>query len=155
MVNIQMAEYLLASPREKAQCLYPLRIDEQYRIYLKKDHLTEIILPPLSKALYLLFLNHPEGISLYDLCDYRQELLFYYSQIASKRRPQPNQMKENIVRLVDRKENSFNEKCSQIKRSIQQYVPSNMKDFYYIHGTRGGKKRIALAPHLVYWGAKY
>jgi hypothetical protein len=38
----------------------------------------EIKMEPLTKAVYLLFLNHPEGILFKHLPDYRQELANIY-----------------------------------------------------------------------------
>ena len=50
-----------------------LVITEDYRFILE-DYQKEVELQPVHKAVYLLFLAHPEGIEFKRLADYREEL---------------------------------------------------------------------------------
>lgn len=58
-----------------------LVITEDYR-FLLEDYQMEVELQPVHKAVYLLFLAHPEGIEFKRLSDYREELLRYYMRTA-------------------------------------------------------------------------
>ncbi len=58
-----------------------LVITEDYRFILADYH-KEVELQPVHKAVYLLFLAHPEGIEFKRLADYREELTKYYTATA-------------------------------------------------------------------------
>lgn len=58
-----------------------LVITEDYRFILA-DYQKEVELQPVHKAVYLLFLAHPEGIEFKRLADYREELTKYYTATA-------------------------------------------------------------------------
>ena len=58
-----------------------LVITEDYRFILIDYH-KEVELQPVHKAVYLLFLAHPEGIEFKRLADYREELTGYYLKTA-------------------------------------------------------------------------
>ena len=55
-----------------------LVVTEDYKIILADGKNTEVRMEPLVKAVYLLFLAHPEGIVLKWLPDYRKELTTLY-----------------------------------------------------------------------------
>ena len=61
-----------------------LLITKDYRLLLLDNGQQEVILQPVHKAVYLLFLNHPEGIEFKRLRDYRDELLHYYRLVAPR-----------------------------------------------------------------------
>ncbi|MDE6460285.1 MAG: hypothetical protein K2K52_05555 [Paramuribaculum sp.] len=52
-----------------------------YKIILPELNNTELRMSPLAKAVYLLFLCHPEGIRLKNIADYRNQLREIYSLI--------------------------------------------------------------------------
>ena len=58
-----------------------LIITEDYRFILEDYH-KEVDLQPVHKAVYLLFLAHPEGIEFKRLVEYREELTRYYMATA-------------------------------------------------------------------------
>ena len=76
-----VAEYILE------QLIYPddrlsrMVITKDYRILLPDYNDMEIKMEPLVKAVYLLFLKHPEGILFKHLPDYRQELTEIYVKL--------------------------------------------------------------------------
>ncbi len=76
-----IAEYLLEQLIHPDNRLSRLVITKDYRILLPDYHNMEIKMEPLVKAVYLLFLNHPEGIVFKSLPDYRQELVQIYSHL--------------------------------------------------------------------------
>ena len=58
-----------------------LQVTADYRILLP-DYDIEIKMAPLIKAVYLLFLRHPEGIMFKNMIDYRLELVGIYNKIT-------------------------------------------------------------------------
>ena len=59
-----------------------LLITKDYRFVLVDFNRKEVELQPVHKAVYLLFLAHPEGIEFKRLADYREELIRYYMATA-------------------------------------------------------------------------
>ena len=74
-IGVPVLEKLRVEAAKKR--LSRLLITKDYRFILIDDNKKEIILNPVHKAVYLLFLNHPEGIEFKNLIDYREELLKY------------------------------------------------------------------------------
>lgn len=125
-----------------------LVINKDYRIILG-DKQKEVHLEPLVKSLYLLFLQHPEGIIFKDLPDYRGELANIYNKI----RPWglTDRTMQSIEDVTNPMLNSINEKCAKIKKVFETMLDSSIAEHYYIKGTRGKVKRIALPRDLVAW----
>lgn len=106
-----------------------LLITKDYRFILVDYNNIEINLFPIHKAVYLLFLAHPEGIEFKHLIEYRDELLYYYQQIAKNVDRQKTI--ESIDRLIDPFDNSINEKCSYIKNCFLKLM-DEYSAYYYI-----------------------
>ena len=143
-----MSEKDLSSLIETEQPLLKLTIGRDYGLYLGKQRL-EVRMEPLLKAVYLLFLRHPEGINFKDLPDYRQELTKIYSDV----RPWglTDRALQSIEDVTNPMLNSINEKCARIKKVFVGILGSEMAKQYYIKGTRGEPKRITLPRDLVLW----
>ena len=60
-----------------------LLITSDYRFFLIDYNNREVEMSPIHKALYLLFLNNPEGIESKHLSEHRDELLSIYMRISS------------------------------------------------------------------------
>ena len=143
-----MSEKELTSLLETEQPLLKLTISRNYRLYLGEQRV-EIRMEPLVKAVYLLFLRHPEGIIFKDLPDYRQELTKIYSDV----RPWglTDRALQSIEDVTNPMLNSINEKCARIKKTFLGVMDDNMAQHYYIYGRRGEPKKIALPRDLVVW----
>ena len=128
--------------------LLVLIVSEDYRIFLG-DKQNEVHMEPIVKAVYLLFLKHPEGIIFKDLPDYRQELTKIYSDV----RPWglTDRALQSIEDVTNPMLNSINEKCARIKKAILGVMGSDMAEHYYIKGRRSERKGIALPRDLVLW----
>ena len=124
-----------------------LKITSDYRIYLMDYEMKEVVMSPLPKALYLLFLNHPEGISFKELPDYRAELMEIYKNISL--RENPIKARRSIRKLTDPLDNSVHEKCSRIRAAFLSVVAEDIAQNYYIRGDRGEAKKISLNRELV------
>ena len=143
-----MSEKELTSLLETEQPLLKLTISRNYRLYLGEQRM-EVRMEPLVKAVYLLFLRHPEGIIFKDLPDYRQELTKIYSDV----RPLglTDRALQSIEDVTNPMLNSINEKCARIKKTFLAVMGSGMAEHYYIKGTRCEPKGIALPRDLVVW----
>ena len=134
---------------DESEHLSRLRITKDYRIYLVDYHNMEIDLPVLPKAVFLLFLQHPEGIRFKELTDYYSELL----QIYLKLRPigGRKRQEQSVRDVTDPRRNSINEKCARIREAFVRNFDDRLAKNYYITGKRGEAKRIVLDKSMVIW----
>jgi hypothetical protein len=116
-----------------------LLITKDYRFILMDYANREIELTPVHKAVYMLFLNHPEGIEFKQLADYREELLGYYMRTA--RMMDKQAIEESVDKLINPLNNSINEKCSRIKNVFLSMMDRYTADFYIVSSHT--KKHIA------------
>ncbi|HLO80927.1 MAG TPA: hypothetical protein VK166_08215 [Chitinophagaceae bacterium] len=110
----------------------------------------EIRLRPLEKAIFLLFLEHPEGIFLSSLADHRQELYDIYAAIANNGTVE--EMRSRVEDLTNALSNSASEKISRIKRCFEEAIGEELAAHYYIQGAHGEAKFIKLDRALVEFG---
>ena len=126
------------------------RLHIQYgRIFLPDYNNMEIKMPTLSKAIYMLYLRHPEGIMFSYLPDYRDKLLHLYGMISG--RDNREDIQRSIDDVTDPTRNSINEKCSRIKQAFLREFDDSIARNYYITGERGEAKKILLSRDLVTW----
>lgn len=124
-----------------------LTITKDYSFILSDYNNKEVKMEPLAKAVYLLFLNHPEGIVFKCLPNYKEELITLYSKIK------PCGFNDKTVKSIEDITNpllnSINEKCSRIKAAFLTIVDISLADQYYITGKSGEPKKITLPRDLV------
>ena len=126
------------------------RIHVRYgRIFLPDYNNKEIKMPPLSKAIYMLYLRHPEGIKFADLPEYRKEVLQMYELISG--RDSREDIRRSIDDVTDPTRNSINEKCSRIKQAFLREFDDSIAKNYYITGGRGEAKKILLPQEMITW----
>ena len=106
-----------------------LVITKDYRFILA-DYQQEVELQPVHKAVYLLFLAHPEGIEFKRLGDYRKELTDYYMQTAKMM--DKEKIMEGVEHLVNPLDNAINEKCSRIKKVFLELMDEYRASYYII-----------------------
>ena len=106
-----------------------LVITEDYRFILEDYH-KEVELQPVHKAVYLLFLAHPEGIEFKRLADYREELTRYY--MATSKIMDKEKVIESVDHLIDPLDNAINEKCSRIKKVFLELMDEYTASYYII-----------------------
>lgn len=126
-----------------------LLIDKHNKIILTDFGNKEIKLEPLHKAVFFLFLHHPEGIYFKNLGDYREELGSIYREITG--REDITGIQDSINKLTDPLNNSINEKCARIKNAFVSEFREEIAHWYFIDGNRGEKKTIKLPRELVTW----
>ena len=106
-----------------------LVITKDYRFILEDYH-QEVELQPVHKAVYLLFLAHPEGIEFKRLADYREELTRYY--MATAKMMDKEKIIEGVDHLVNPLDNAINEKCSRIKKVFLDMMDEYTASYYII-----------------------
>jgi hypothetical protein len=134
---------------ESKEKLSRLIVTKDLRIILPDYNNMEIKMEPLVKAVYLLFLKHPEGIVFKYLPDYREELTKIYVKLK------PYGMNERVLRSIEDVTNpclnSINEKCARIRGAFVGQFDDSMAKNYYIRGERGEAKKISLPRDLIVW----
>ncbi len=117
------------------------------KIYLPEMGMLQINLTPTERAIYLLFLNHPEGIRLAEMGDYKAEL----KSILKKISPSDSQetVESQLENLCEYNSNSLSERMSRIKRKFDDKLGAAMAEHYYIKGPNGGIKKIDLDRNLL------
>ncbi len=126
-----------------------LHITEKKAIVLEDFDRKEVKMDTLTKAVFLLYLRHPEGIRYKELSDYQQELEEIYSSITG--REDLDSIRKSVADLCDPLNNSINEKVSKVKKAFRDVVDDHVARFYYIDGKKGTAKRIALDRDFVLW----
>ncbi len=109
-----------------------LLITKDYRLFLVDYDNREVELQPVHKAVYLLFLAHPEGIEFKRLGDYREELTRYYMNTAKMM--DREKICEGVDHLVNPLDNAINEKCSRIKKTFFDMIDEYTASYYIISG---------------------
>ena len=134
--------------KTKAQ-LSRLVITKDYRILLPDYNDIEVKMEPLVKAVYFLFLNHPEGLIFKELADYREELLNIYKKLK------PMGLNKRTIQSIEDVTNpllnSINEKCARIRSAFVKEFDESLAKNYFVSGERGEAKKIALPRDLVIW----
>ena len=146
--NSGISESRIASLFYCERPLLSLTINKNYRIFLG-DNRIEVRMEPLVKAIYLLFLSHPEGIVFKDLPDYRGELTKIYSEVR------PWGLSERALQSIEDVTNpllnSINEKCARIRKAFVNVLDCKGAEPYIIKGVRGGIKKIDLSKEYINW----
>lgn len=148
--GVDEAEIVAAMNEEE---LFPqLVVTEDYKVVLADGANTEVKMEPLVKAVYLLFLSHPEGIVLKCLPDYRKELTTLYLLLR------PYGLTDRVVQSIEDVTNptlnSINEKCTRIRKIFSGLLPKSVARYYSISGKRGEAKKIDLVRANVVWKCK-
>lgn len=129
--------------------LSKLRIDPtSYRVKLI-DYGREIHFGPQVKALYILFLNHPEGIFMRDIRDYMREYTDLYFLLTN--RSNNDKIRNSVEKLFDRwNSKALNVKKSQCHDALLDAIPDDeVRCYYEIEARRGRQHRIRLNRELV------
>lgn len=156
-----ISEHILAQIVAKPQVVSRMVITTDNRIILPDYGNMEIEMTPLVKAVYFLFLRHPEGIVYKCLTDYRNELADLYSQIKSGQNIHSLSLYEHtkimcsVNDIADPTKNSINEKVARIREAFVTRFNERLAINYIVQGGRGEPKRIPLHREMVEWQTQY
>ena len=128
--------------------LSPLVVNKDMKIVLPYYNEVEVKMPAMCRAIYILFLKHPEGIALRNIGDHRAELENIYSIVMPGRSEE--RAREAIDNLVNPMSNTLNEYISKIKRCFKTcIIDDELADKYCITGKKTEPYKIALDPSLI------
>lgn len=122
-------------------------ITHDHHIILTDYNNREIKMSALAKAVYFLFLRHPEGLMFKELSDHKKELFELYKNISN--RTDMVKMEESINDIINSTKNSINEKCSRIKEAFLSEFDDEIAQNYYIQGKALSPKHITLDRTLI------
>ena len=141
-----VSEIAIKALFQKEQKLSRLVITDDYRIILPDYGNMEIRMEPLPKAVYFLYLRHPEGLMFKELPGYRDEFMEIYRRLTNRRDAVALRSAE---RVLDPTNNSINEKCSRIREAFISRFDDTLACKYYITHYHHYKKHIQLDRSLV------
>jgi hypothetical protein len=124
-----------------------LKISENNKIFLVDYDNIEIKLTPLEKTVFLLFLNHPEGIFLHNLSDHKTEIFNIYGELSGS--GMLTEIHNRIESLVDITSNSASEKIAKIKIAFVKAIGKDLAANYYIQGGNAEAKKILIDRNLI------
>lgn len=109
---------------------------------LLPDYDREIHFTAQVKALYVLFLNHPEGIRMKEIADYKEEYIHIYFCLTN--RSDTDKLRGSVNKLLDVcNPNALNVKKSQCNSVIRRAIPNdNLCKHYEIEANYG-------LPHII------
>lgn len=156
---IGISEAIIAKFIKPLPTLSMIVVTYDFHIILPDYGNMEIVMEPLVKAVYILFLRHPEGIMFKNLYDYREELEIIYRCVRSKKNqidrlldsPSSPQISKSVDSLCNPTKNSINEKCTRIKEAFILKFSDYLAQNYYITGSKATVKKISLPRSYVYW----
>lgn len=120
-----------------------IRITRGMKIYFGQE---ELKLRPMSKAVLLLFLRHPEGIALKDIGDHKEELTRLYSRVA--RTDKPEKIERSVARLIDIFSNELNVNLSRVNAALSA-LENEVR--HQIDGRAGERKSFKFFKSIVVW----
>lgn len=138
-------EYILNSNYKLSR----LHVNRHGKIFLTDYGNEEVKLYPKEKALFFLFLRHPEGINQKDLADHRRELLDLYLSVCKS--SDMEAARQTVERLVNPFCNEANSSITKIKEAFVRLHRDAVSRNYYITGKRGEQRSITLDRDLVTW----
>lgn len=123
-----------------------LVINSNGKILLPEFNL-EIKLTPLFKTLYLFFLSKPDGVTVPQLCEFKNELLEIYKKLR------PTASKEDAETRIDNLTHplgdGFNPTKTHINRIITELLNEPLADFYRITGEKGKPYSVKVPRNLI------
>ena len=113
------------------------------------DYDIEIHFTPQVKALYILFLNHPAGIRMSEIEDYKEEFKHIFFRVTD--RTDEDWIRQSVERLIDVcNPQALNVKKSQCAEQLKKAIPNaDLRRYYEIEVHRGQPHTINLDRSLV------
>lgn len=126
-----------------------LVVSKDYRIFLGSRRGKEIRMRPMTKAVFLLFLRHPEGIDFRHVRQYKTELESIYGRLS--RQGTREEVSRCVARVLEEGSRELSVAASRAGESLSGVIDREFLPAYLISGERGGLKRILLDRKLVVW----
>lgn len=129
-----------------------MRVTSSYHIILENldNSSKEVELPPLHRAIYLLYLYHQEGICIKELPGHQEEIFEIYKKISNGLNT--DVQRERVIKATDPIDNRINTIFSFIRRTFDKLLGApSIANYYSITGARGEKRKIELDRDYVIW----
>ena len=127
--------------------LSPIVVNTDYEIRLSLYDNMEISFEPLLKLVYILFLNHPEGIVLANFKAHKDELFIIYLNLMKD--DDYEKIQTRISKLIDRDGNGLHEKISKINKIFKVELGDKISPYYQITGSKEQPYKINLSADLI------
>lgn len=124
-------------------------IAKDMRILIPSRNNMEIHLQPLPKAIFLLYLLHPEGLAFKEIPSHTDELLRLYMKITP--RTDRESIENSIRKMLEPGSNSLSVNCSRLAVALERYFEDPVLQDYLIKGGQGEPRHIALDRSFVKW----
>ncbi|MDC1244974.1 hypothetical protein N8Z79_05930 [Crocinitomicaceae bacterium] len=125
--------------------------EQNHHMFLTDLGDLQVNLNPKERALYLLYMRHPEGISRTNVVDYKNELKSYYKWLSNS--SSSDQIKMSVDLLVDASDDNFIQVLSRIRRKFKDTVGQEQYKTYSIESYDGIYK-ITLDRELISFDEK-
>jgi hypothetical protein len=120
----------------KPSKLSTISIDADYRILLPDFNNLEIQLSHLTKAIYILFTRHPQGINVLNMRVYKAELTKLYLSISNQENY--DKMEITIDELIGYESKSIYTHISRIKSAFYKVMDKEFADHYVVKSFKFG-----------------
>lgn len=113
--------------------------------YFKK----EVELSYLTKAVYFLFLKHPEGINLKELGNYQKELLFIYTSVSNQL--DYDKMVKSVEDVVNLETKAIYTHLSRIKSAYYKIMDESFARYYIVSGNGEEDRKVLFDTSSIVW----
>lgn len=134
--------------RKTANKLVHITVDDNLRIRIPELNDREVKMPALSRALYVFYLRHTEGVEFKFLSEYTEEILALY-RLASNRLDE-SKLRYTVESLVNPTDNKINECVSRIKSAFLVIMDEYLARNYFLQ-YRMNENRVddSIEPNVV------
>jgi hypothetical protein len=125
-----------------------MKINYQNKIllpYFKK----EVELSHLTKAIYFLFLKHPEGINLKELGKHKKELLTIYTSVSNQL--DYDKMSKSIDDVIDIETKAIYTHLSRIKSAYYKIMDASFAKYYIVSGSGEEERKVLFNTNDIDW----
>lgn len=133
---------------EKNEIISRLHITDDYRLILPDYNNREVKMGPQYKAVYFLFLNHPNGIILQHLEEYHKELENNFKQVFGYTVLPPRDV-QRINTLEYPGNNQISVVLTRIREAFEKCIDKHLAKNYIIAGRAGGLYKLQLDEELI------
>ena len=113
--------------------------------YFKK----EVELSYLTKAVYFLFLKHPEGINLRELGNYQKELLSIYTSVSNQL--DYDKMVKSVEDVVNLETKAIYTHLSRIKSAYYKIMDESFARYYIVSGNGEEDRKVLFDTTSIVW----
>lgn len=123
-------------------CNHVVYLDDEYNVVLPQYGNRVVVMPPLARSLYVLFLYHPEGLDVKSISDYAVELECIYRMVS--KRNNPTVIRRVVEEITIPFNNTIYKNISIIRAAFYGCLPADVAQNYIPLRRFAGDKRLTL-----------